>query len=386
MTVAPVPSATAQPAWLRPAVLALAALALFSMFSDAVRDADTWFHLRTGAYIVQHHQLPIPDPFSWTTYLGRPAYAGEEATRDLNLKHEWLSQVILYLVYAAGGFPAIVLFRAACLAAFCAIVGWVAWRRTGRFYLSIAAALAAGMRKRPLPRLAHAAAPLLLLLVAGERIARGEAFQLHVAAWQFPAGPVAFLKQHNVAGPMFNIYEWGGYLMWDAWPLQKTFVDGRALNESVFQDYLKIALNTRNARSLLDRYGVEVILLEGFEYSRGTVYMLGAALADPSQSGWKLVYQDQTGMVFMRLPPPGVQSLPPEQVLASYEAQCAGHLTHQPELPRCARGLGDLYARIGSLDNAARWLEFYLSRKTGPDAERLYRQIRNGSYHAPSPR
>src|SRR5450759_2459929 len=114
-TAAPAPSAKPEPAWLRPAVLALAALALFSMFSAAVGDADTWFHLRTGAYVVQNHRLPDPDPFSWTTYLGQPAYPGEEATRDLNLKHEWLAQVILYLVYSAFGFPGMVIFRAACL-------------------------------------------------------------------------------------------------------------------------------------------------------------------------------------------------------------------------------------------------------------------------------
>ena len=89
-----------------PLVLALTALALFSMFSAASGDADTWFHLRTGAFIVQNHKLPAPDPFSWTTNMGEPAYPGEETTRDLNLKHEWLAQVILYLVYAAGGFPA----------------------------------------------------------------------------------------------------------------------------------------------------------------------------------------------------------------------------------------------------------------------------------------
>ena len=81
--------------------------------------------------------------------------------------------------------------------------------------------------------------------------------------------------------------------MWDAWPLQKTFVDGRALNESVFQDYMKIALNYRDAQSLLDKYGVQVLLLEGFEYWRGTVYMLSAALADPNQTKWKLVYPGQ---------------------------------------------------------------------------------------------
>ena len=392
-------------------------------------DADTWFHLRTGAYIVQNHKLPDPDPFSWTTYMGQPAYPGEETTRDLNIKHEWWRQVILYLVYAAGGFPgdgavprrvpdrvlrhrrlggrggapgASISSLAATMAAgmiarsaatdrpflitylLMAITLWILERRRGLWAAAAALRLLGQrarrifhglgparriLRRSAVPAPAQAAArgredavggqpgghpgeraqsrrifnvvpgmfayrqsllqkiaegmafarpvaaqlvqraarcrgrraalgapphapvglaavrglrrllpdgaaqrdpdrpdrahrdrvaicrsgsvrcraggfavPLVLLAIAGERIASGNAFQFELAAWQYPAGPVKFLKDHNVRAPMFNIYEWGGYLMWDAWPLQKTFVDGRALNESVFQDYMKIAL------------------------------------------------------------------------------------------------------------------------------------------------
>jgi hypothetical protein len=539
-------------------VMALAALALLCMFSGEVGDADTWFHLRTGAYVVHNHKLPSPDPFSWTTYMGKPAYAGEETTRDLNLNHEWGAQVILYLVYAAGGFAGMVLFKACCLTFLCGMVGWVVWRRTDRFYLSVAAAMACGMiarttaadrpylvtyvlmaitlwileRRRPLwvlpplfiiwanahggyfmgwvllggycgealwqrlrgqpPRdektlwsasllailasglnptffnvipgmfayqhstlqrslkewhspvlwppswysglLAGAAAvllwawrrvrmsdvllfvvfatmslmaqrnvifigiiapiaiasylpewkrplkgwegyaaALLLLVMAGQKIASGEAFQLRAAEWQYPAGPVKFLKDHHVTGPVFNIYEWGGYLMWAGWPELKTFVDGRALNESVFQDYMRIALNYRDAQPLLDKYGVQVLVLEGFEYWRGTVYMLSAALSDPNQTKWKLVYQDKTAMVFMREPPPGVTPLNPEDVFTSLDGQCADHLEHEPGKPGCAVGLADLYTKLGRRDRAAQWLA-------------KYEQIRGGTANATAPR
>ena len=554
LTAAPVPSAPPAPAWVGPLVLALAALALLSMFSGEVGDADTWFHLRTGAYVVQNHKLPAPDPFSWTTYMGQPAYAGEETTRDLNLKHEWGAQVILYLVYAAGGFPAMVLFKACCLTFFCGIVGWVVWRRTSRFYLAVAAGRVAGMiartaaadrpqvvtyalmaltlwileRRRPLwvlpplfvfwanahggyfmgwvlmggycgealfqrlrgqapkdertlwgasllailvsglnptyfnvipgmlayqhstlqrslkewhspglwppswysmllvggagillwawrrvrisdvllfavfaslslmaqrnvifigliapiaiasylprwtcplPRFAEFAVALVLLGIAGQKMASGEAFQLRAAEWQYPAGPVKFLKDHNVTAPLFNIYEWGGYLMWAGWPELKTFVDGRALNESVFADYMKIALNYRDAQPLLDRYGVQVLVLQGFEYWRGTLYTLSAALSDPTQTKWKLVYQDQTAMIFMREPPPGVQPLNNAEVFTSLDAQCTDHLVHEPGKPGCAVGLADLYTKLGARDRAAQWLA-------------AYDQIRNGIFHA----
>ena len=570
-TAAPVPSVPSapapSPAWLKPVVLTLLALALLSMFSGEVADGDTWFHLRTGAYVVRNHRLPAPDPFSWTTYLGQPAYAGEDITRDLNLKHEWGAQAILYLVYAAGGFPGMVLFKAGCLTFFSGMVGWVVWRRTGRFYVAVAAAMAAGMiartsaadrpylvtyalmaltlwileRRRPLwvlpglfvfwanahggyfmgwvlmggycgealfqrlrgqppkdektlwgasllailasglnptyfnvipglfayrhsalqrslkewhspglwppswysgllfagaatllsrwrrvrasdvllfaafaalslmaqrnvifigliapiaiasylpewkwpeskhlqwmraLRLAEFAVPLVLLAIAGQRIASGNAFQLRAAEWQYPAGPVKFLTDHNVTTPLFNIYEWGGYLMWAGWPELKTFVDGRALNESVFADYMKIAYNYRDAQALLDKYGVRVLLLEGFEYWTGRVYTLGAALSDPSQTKWKLVYQDKTGMVFMREPPPGVQPLNPGEVFTSLDAQCTDHVLHDPGRPGCALGLGDLYGKLGIRDRAAQWLA-------------AYDQIRNGTFHAAAPR
>ena len=88
-----------------------------------------------------------------------------------------------------------------------------------------------------------------------------------------------------------------------------------------------------------------MLLLEGFEYWRGTVYLLNAALFDPAQTTWKLVYQDKTGMVFMREPPPGVQPLNRDEIFVSLEAQCTDHLLHEPGKPGCALGLADLYLR-----------------------------------------
>lgn len=557
----------AEPRWLRPALIALAALVLLSMFTAEMGDPDTWFHLCSGEYMWHNHKLPVPDPFSWTTYLGKPVYPEEYATRDLNLKHEWLGQVIFYLIFAAGSAPGLILFRAACVSGFCGMVGLIVYHRTQGFYRALAATFAAAMMARaagigvdrlyvvtylllafviwlldqrrwlwilpplfafwanyhggyfigwvalggycgealiqrirrqpvagerklwtvgilsilasglnptffgvlpgmlayrqsvlqqtlaewhspalwplswyngllfagvaallwargkarpcdwlmflvfgafslmaqrnvifiglispiviasylpPWKRLFPALAAALALWGAVPAMADGTAFQLRVADWKYPNGAIRFLKEHNVSAPMFNIYEYGGYLMWALWPQEKTFVDGRALNESVFKDYRRIALNMRladgtTAQDLLDRYGVQVILIEAFEYSRGTPYLLAASLADSSQTKWKLVYQDQAAMLFMRQPPPGVQPLPPEQVLISMDAQCAEHLEHQPNLPRCALGLADLYAKHGDLPKVKHWLEAYLSHMKGgdPEIERMYQQIIN---------
>jgi hypothetical protein len=59
------------------------------------------------------------------------------------------------------------------------------------------------------------------------------------------------------------------------------------------------------------------------------------------------------------------------------ESQCAGHIQHLPGQPRCARGLGQLFARIGDTARARRWMAFYLEHRIEPDpeAESLYRRL-----------
>src|SRR5260221_4688846 len=69
----------------------LAALILFILlFALAVRipvDTDTWWHLRSGEYILHHGSVPLTDPFSLTRF-GQPW-----------VDHSWGSQVFVYSIY-----------------------------------------------------------------------------------------------------------------------------------------------------------------------------------------------------------------------------------------------------------------------------------------------
>ena len=143
-TPAPAAPPLVVPAWLKPAIVLLAAALLFVWFSPEVADSDTWWHLKTGQYILQTHQLPDPDPFAFTTKSAGAAYPDEPIVRHFNLTHEWLAQILFYLAYATGGFTGLVILRALLLIAVCAFTGLVAHRRTGSFYWAIAAAIATG--------------------------------------------------------------------------------------------------------------------------------------------------------------------------------------------------------------------------------------------------
>jgi hypothetical protein len=205
----------------------------------------------------------------------------------------------------------------------------------------------------------------LLLIGGGMAASWGNAFQLRAAEWRYPSGAADFLLTHHVAGPIFNTYEYGGYLIWRLWPEQRVFIDGRSLSESLFQDYGRILYNVEeaggtNAQLLLDRYGIQTIVMNTFEYSQGLVYRLAPALADPRQTEWKLVYDDATAIVLMRRPPAGVAPLDSLRVLTHMEAECDLHLQHEPRMALCARALSQVFAQVGDQARAQQWYGRYL--------------------------
>jgi hypothetical protein len=235
--------------------------------------------------------------------------------------------------------------------------------------------------KRALPALAGWVAAVALATGIVWGIMAGGLFEFRAAEWRYPAGAADFLAAHQVTDRMFNTYEYGGYLTWRLWPRERVFIDGRALSERVFEDYARILYNHddsggMSAAQLLDDYGVGVIVMNTFEYSTGTLYLLAPALADPAQTEWKLVYRDAQALVWMRRPPAGVTPLDSTEVFGQMEAECGLHLDREPGRPRCARSLAQTFAKIHDFTRARRWLGMYLDHPHAPDpeAEQAYRQ------------
>src|SRR4029077_20902241 len=68
----------------------VAAMVTF-MFTQAVfNDGDTYWHLASGRWIIEHGRVPLTDPFSYTKG-GSPWQA-----------HEWLADVLMWGAYSAG--------------------------------------------------------------------------------------------------------------------------------------------------------------------------------------------------------------------------------------------------------------------------------------------
>ena len=215
---------------------------------------------------------------------------------------------------------------------------------------------------------AAAVVALGIALAIGGGSAGGGAFQLRAAEWQLPSGAADFLQTHQVSGRMFNTYENGGYLVWRLWPLQRDFIDPRGLSEQAYADYGRILYNAdstggKTGAELIEQYAIQVLVLDGFDRFSGRVHLLAAALADPKQTEWKLVQADARSVVFMRQPPPGVLPLNSLEALHSIELQCRQQVEHDPERPRCAQGLSDLYTQIGDTGRARQWMSYYLDHR-----------------------
>src|ERR1035441_9625094 len=216
--------------------------------------------------------------------------------------------------------------------------------------------------KRRLPLVASYAAAAALLVAVVWGCTRGSFFQLRAAEWRFPAGAAKFLRDHRISAPLFNTWEYGGYLMWSG---QRVFVDGRVLSEAVYQDYRNI-LGTPpgdpRRDQTLARYGIGAIVINSFEYNSGVLYPLVPALVEPAEAQWKLVYRDAQSMVFLRDVPDGLAVLDKSGMADHLEEECTLHVERDPEYSLCARTLGDLFLRFGDRPRARRALALYLAR------------------------
>lgn len=115
-----------------------------------------------------------------------------------------------------------------------------------------------------------------------------------VMSEHWPVDAVNYLNTHDIPGPMYNSYGFGGYLVWARGPEHKVFIDGRGdvyEREGVFADYLHVSRIEPGALAILRNYGIRSCLVHRQE-------ALNALLA--ASGGWKRVYADDVAALYVR--------------------------------------------------------------------------------------
>ncbi len=100
-----------------------------------------------------------------------------------------------------------------------------------------------------------------------------------------------WIQQHQPRGRLLNSYNWGGYLIWSL-PGYPVFVDGRTdlYNDEILDQWLGVVNQADDWRAILDRWGVNLILVEP---DRPVVKSL-------AENGWRLLYSDPVAVVYGR--------------------------------------------------------------------------------------
>jgi hypothetical protein len=107
-----------------------------------------------------------------------------------------------------------------------------------------------------------------------------------------PTEAVAYIQSEKPPGPLFNSYNWGGYVLWELHPDYLSFVDGRTdlFDDEILERYLEAWRADPGWNDFLDDWGIRLVLIEH-----------GAPLARELQdSGWLLLYTDDQAVVFRR--------------------------------------------------------------------------------------
>ncbi|MFZ0774193.1 MAG: hypothetical protein ACLP56_08355 [Candidatus Sulfotelmatobacter sp.] len=154
----------------------------------------------------------------------------------------------------------------------------------------------------------NAAIVLAMAVFASVRIAQVIQSQPQAEAQQFPSRAAAFLRAHSPAGPIFNHYDWGGYLIWKLYPATPVFIDGRAdlYGEQLFHDFADAYQLKGPWQKILQGWRIQTVIIPP-----------DSALASGLRSipGWTISYQDSQAMILHSVipafPPAAGQSLSP---------------------------------------------------------------------------
>jgi len=144
------------------------------------------------------------------------------------------------------------------------------------------------------PRLARRLNIVLLLLfviAAGAKatIPLSQAANLRALEERFPMGAIAYIRQQEPPGPLFNSYNWGSLILWELYPQYPSFVDGRTdlFNDEILQEYLDAWRGDSSWEDLFEAWGIRLVLVEPQAPIRWQLL----------RAGWKQVYEDDQAVV-----------------------------------------------------------------------------------------
>ncbi|GAB4579661.1 MAG: hypothetical protein Fur0022_23990 [Anaerolineales bacterium] len=134
---------------------------------------------------------------------------------------------------------------------------------------------------------------VMLAVAAKVSLVYPEKINVEAYGRHLPLEAVAFLKETQPPGRLFNSYNWGGYLQW-ALPEYQVFVDGRTdlYDDEIIGQWFQVVWAEEGWEEVLDRWGVNLVFLEKDV----------PVIAKLAEAGWTQLYADEKAVIFARTP------------------------------------------------------------------------------------
>lgn len=116
----------------------------------------------------------------------------------------------------------------------------------------------------------------------------------------YPAYAADFMEKSGLRGPLFSLYDSGGYLIWRLWPKEKIFIDSRSdvFAGGLVQEYLAIKNNAPGAAYLINaKYHINYFLVP---YSQSAPSKLDLLVFSLWRQGWRVVFWDDDYLIIVR--------------------------------------------------------------------------------------
>jgi hypothetical protein len=118
--------------------------------------------------------------------------------------------------------------------------------------------------------------------------------QSKAEAKALPVAAANWIDQNKPSGPLFNSYNWGGYLLWRLGAGYPVYVDGRTdvYDDAFLRDFLAITLVSADYDQRLASTGAKIVLIES-----------GSVLDNflVRDAGWHEAYRDELAVIYQRV-------------------------------------------------------------------------------------
>jgi hypothetical protein len=117
--------------------------------------------------------------------------------------------------------------------------------------------------------------------------------QSAIESREFPSAAASFLLQRRPAGPVFNYYDWGGYLIWRLSPEYRVFVDGRAdlYGDRFLKEFSAAYTLTGDWKAPFEQWAIRTVVIP-------VSSPLAAGLQ--ASGGWIVLFRDERSIVLSK--------------------------------------------------------------------------------------